>query len=96
MAHFVIKEGRYSRVRRVDFKGNKHIADLTLRTKIFTREDWPLGFLDRAGFYHPDAVMRDKYVIEDLYQSQGYLSARVIDTIVQEDKNGCIDISSCW
>ena len=93
LAHFVINEGRYSRVRRVDFKGNKHIADLTLRTKIFTREDWPLGFLDRAGFYHPDAVMRDKYVIEDLYQSQGYLSARVIDTIVQEDKNGCIDIT---
>ena len=92
-AHFVIEEGRNSIVKKVCFKGNIHINDLFLRTKIFTREDWLLGFMDRAGFYHPDAVMRDKYVIEDLYQSQGYLSARVVDTIVNEDEFGCVDIT---
>lgn len=93
VAHFVIDEGRTSGVKIVNFKGNEHITDRFLRTKIFTREDWILGFLDRAGFYHPDAVMRDKYVIEDIYQSQGYLSARVTDTIVNEDDNGCIEVT---
>lgn len=92
-AHFVINEGGSSVVKQVHFKGNDHIADRFLRTKIFTREDWLLGFLDRAGFYHPDALARDRYVIEDLYQSQGYLSARVVDTIVKEEGDGCMNIT---
>jgi outer membrane protein insertion porin family len=69
------------------------IADRFLRTKIFTREDWILGFLDQSGTYHPDAIARDKYMIEDMYQSNGYLTARVVDTVIKENEYGEIEVT---
>lgn len=92
-ALFTINEGVQSRVKQVKFKGNHCVPDKILRTKTFTREDWILGFFDRAGTYHPDAVMHDKFTIENFYQSNGYLAARVIDTEVNETDNGEIDIT---
>ena len=93
IAQFTIVEGAYSRVKIVNFKGNHHIADRFLRTKLITREDWLLGFIDRSGMYHPDAVLRDKYVIEDTYQSNGYLTARVVDIIKEENQCGEIEMT---
>ena len=91
-AHFVIKEGCESYIRRVSFEGACNISHRALRSKIFTREIWPLGFMDRAGTYHPTALMQDRYTIENFYQSRGYLTARVVDAQVTEDKNGAIDV----
>lgn len=93
MAIFDINEGIKSGVKIVNFKGNDHIGDRFLRNLIFTREDWILGFMDQAGTYHPDAVARDKYMIEDMYQSNGYLAARVIDTQTKENEWGEIEIT---
>lgn len=93
IAQFEVKEGTCSAIKIVNFKGNEHIADRFLRTKIFTREDWLLGFLDQSGTYHPDAIARDKYMIEDMYQSNGYLMARVVDTIIKENECGEIEVT---
>ena len=76
---FAIKEGKKSLVKRVFFKGNTSISSRVLRSLIFTREDWILGMLDKAGTYHPDAIESDKYTIENYYQSNGFLTARVKD-----------------
>lgn len=91
-AHFVIKEGKKSWVKRVGFEGNKHIPDGILRNKLFTRENWLFGFMDRAGTYHPDAIMQDRYTIENFYQSNGYLTARITDARVKEYDDGAIDV----
>lgn len=93
IATFTIKEGIMSGVKIVNFKGNDHIADRFLRTKIFTREDWILGFMDQSGTYHPDAIARDRYMIEDMYQSNGFLAARVVDAIIDEDECGQIEVT---
>lgn len=87
-ARFIIDEGIRSCIKIVRFEGNCNISEKVLSTKVFTREDWLLGFFDRAGTYHPEAVLRDKYVLEDYYQSNGYLAARVVDTRVEEDNDG--------
>lgn len=92
-AHFIITEGMCSRVRKVEFKGNNHISDGALRAKIFTREDWLLSFMDRAGTFHPEALLQDRYTIENYYQSRGYLTARVTDTLVDEHEDGTTDIT---
>ncbi|MCL5437048.1 MAG: outer membrane protein assembly factor BamA [Candidatus Dependentiae bacterium] len=92
-AHFVIEEGKKSWVKRVDFEGNAHIPDGTLRNKLFTRENWIFGFMDRAGTYHPDALMQDRYTVENFYQSSGYLTARVADVRVKEEDNGAINVT---
>jgi outer membrane protein insertion porin family len=84
-AVFTIAEGRKSVVKRVFFKGNKSISSRLLRGLIFTREDWILSILDKAGTYHPDALESDKYTIENYYQSNGYLTARVTDTVVERN-----------
>lgn len=89
---FTIEEGKISRIRRVTFEGNKSIPDGVLRNKIFTREDWVLGFLDRSGMYHPDALLQDKYTLENCYQSNGFLTAQVTDTVVNEEENGSVDV----
>lgn len=93
IAHFKIIEGAYSRVKIVNFKGNNNLSDRFLRTKMITREDWILGFMDRSGMYHPDALLRDKYVIEDTYQSNGFLAARVVDTLMNENEYGEIEVT---
>ncbi|MEX0940167.1 MAG: outer membrane protein assembly factor BamA [Candidatus Babeliales bacterium] len=84
--HFAIKEGRRTLIKRVCFTGNDHFLGKKLRTLLFTREDWVLGFLDRAGSYQPDAIEADKFVIENFYQSNGFLTAKVRDVSVDIDE----------
>lgn len=93
IAHFVIDEGTTSWIRKVTMAGNKSISSKELQKKIFIRPSWLLGFWDRAGVYHPDALTQDKYTIENIYQSNGYMGAHVIDTNVVEHDNGAMDIT---
>ena len=82
---FVITEGKKSHIKRVYFKGNTAFSSKKLRSLIFTREDWLFGFLNKAGSYQPEAIEPDKYVIENFYQSHGYLHASVVDSKVDFD-----------
>ena len=82
---FSIKEGRKTLVKRVCFSGNDHFRAKKLRSVLFTREDWLFGFLDRAGSYQPDAIEADKQVIENYYQSNGFLNAKVTDVTTERD-----------
>jgi outer membrane protein insertion porin family len=82
---FTIKENNKTLVKRIFFTGNQAFTDKKLRNLIYTREDWILGFMDRAGSYQPDMIEADKQVIENYYQSNGYLNARVINAQVQAD-----------
>ncbi len=85
-AVFIIKEHAKSLVKKIQFTGNRLVSSKKLRNIIFTREDWVLGFLDKAGTYHPDRVQSgDKYVIEQFYQSNGYLNAKVTDIHIDTD-----------
>ncbi|MCL4361528.1 outer membrane protein assembly factor BamA [Candidatus Dependentiae bacterium] len=83
--HFKIKEGKKSVVKRVFFKGNKHISSKVLGGLIFTREDWILSILDKAGTYSPDMLDLDRHRLANYYQSQGYLTANVKDVDIKKD-----------
>ncbi len=93
-AVFTITEGNKAVVKRVCFKGNKCISTRTLRNSIFTREDWLFGFVNKAGSYQPEMLDFDKFVIENLYQSSGFLAARVVDVQVDiEPVSQCITVT---
>ena len=92
-AHFIVDEGLKTLVKKVRFKGNCTIPDQELRSRIFTREDWVFGMLDKSGTFHPDALLQDRYTIENLYQSNGFLAARVVDTQTDERCDGTMDIT---
>lgn len=88
-----IDEGVQSYIRKVQFTGLKCISPRAVRARIFTRESWPLGFMDRAGTYHPDAILQDRYLIENFLQSNGFLMGRVTDVKVDEHKEGAVDVT---
>ena len=46
---------------------------------MFSKEEWILSFLDKSGTYYPDRIDGDKHFIEQFYQNNGYLHAKVID-----------------
>lgn len=84
---FTINEGIQSLVKRVRFDGNTIFAEKKLRSLLFTREDWILGPMDKSGSYHPQAIESDKFTLENFYQSNGYMNAKVTDARVEFSQN---------
>lgn len=85
-AVFTVSEQQKSYIKRVYFKGNDYFSSKKLRSIVFTREDWPLSFMDRAGMYQAEMVEADQFVIENFYQSHGFLHASVVDVDVDFDE----------
>lgn len=92
IAHFTVTEGQPTRVQRVFIKGNKQFKSKTLRALLFTRENWVLGFLNKAGSYQKDALEYDKSLIENFYHNNGYLAAHVTD-VQTEPVPGSADVT---
>lgn len=93
---FDITEGPRAIVKRVCFEGNKCFSSKKLRSILFTREDWLFSFMDKSGTYQQEMIEYDKHVIENFYQSNGFLMARVIDAKVDIDPITCnIKITFC-
>lgn len=84
-ARFVIKEPKQSLVKRINFIGNTHFSSKKLRSILISKEDWLLGFLDKAGIYHPEKLEADRHFLEQFYQSNGFLNAKIADIKVDRD-----------
>lgn len=82
---FIITEYPKAIVKRILFKGNNHITSKELRNIIFTREDWLLSIMDKAGTFQQERLEGDKHVIEQHYQNHGYINAKVVDIDVAID-----------
>lgn len=78
-ATFTITEFPKSLVKRIHFKGNKSVTSKDLRNILYTREDWILSFMDKAGSFIPERLDADKHALEQYYQNLGYLNAKVAD-----------------
>lgn len=78
IAIFNIEEGQKSKIKRVLFEGNQNISSKELKKLIFTREDWILGALDGSGSLQEDRLEADKHILEQHYQSEGYMKAKVL------------------
>lgn len=90
---FNIVEGTKSVIKRVRFSGTREISGKTLRNLMITREDWLLGFMDRSGTYNPDWIERDKHIIEQYYQNNGFIHAKVYATEIESGKNDEINLT---
>jgi outer membrane protein insertion porin family len=93
-AIFDITEHKQSLIKRITFSGNSAMSDKALRGIMYSREDWILGALDKSGLYMPDRVeMGDKQAIEQYYQNNGYLNAKVVDIATNIDPKGHINLA---
>ncbi len=84
-AIFDIREHSQSTVKQIEFRGNKQVSGKKLRSIILTKEDWILSLLDKSGNFHPERLEADKYMIEQYYQSNGFLHGKVIDIVTETD-----------
>jgi len=92
-AIFTVQEAPRSSVRRVRFDGNNAFTAKTLRTLLYTKEDWLLGFMDGSGIYEPERVEADKQALEQFYQNKGYINAKILDVTKSVDLDtGAIDL----
>lgn len=80
-----IEEDKKAIVKRIAFTGNHNMAAKKLRNALLTHEDWLFGMLDKSGTYLADRLEGDKYMIEQLYQNNGYMNAKVVDIDVVMD-----------
>ncbi len=84
-AILTVHEGIAATVKQIHFVGNNAISSKELRAVALTKEDWLLGFLDKSGNYHPDRLEGDKHFIEQFYQNNGFLHAKVVDIDINID-----------
>ena len=87
-AEIIIDEGPKSIVKFVHFKGNSNLTERTLRSAVFTRENWLLSFTDGAGTFNKEALEVDRHKLEYLYRDHGYLMAKIrnIETNFSDNK----------
>ena len=96
IALFTITEGPRALIKKVRFKGNNLYTDKRIRSLLLTREDWIMGIMDRSGTYNPLMVEQDRMTIENFYQSNGYLNAKVYDVKVDfDEKKESITLTFC-
>jgi len=84
-AILTVHEGIAATVKQIHFIGNNAISSKELRAVALTKEDWLLGFLDKSGNYHPDRLEADKHFIEQFYQNNGFLHAKVVNITIDID-----------
>jgi outer membrane protein insertion porin family len=83
-----IKEGPGYIVRQVDIRGNRRIATDALRAQMLTR---PPNLLDK-GAYAASVLQEDLTAVRALYQSHGFMDARVADSVVKDARTGKVAV----
>ncbi|HSB06986.1 MAG TPA: outer membrane protein assembly factor BamA [Thermodesulfobacteriota bacterium] len=74
---FQITEGPKGRIKKITFKGNKHIKSSDLK-KIMTTKKWGvLSILTKSGILDEDVLKNDTQLLTAYYIDMGYLDAKV-------------------
>jgi outer membrane protein insertion porin family len=89
---FEINEGESTGVRSINFVGNTHFSDSTLRGVIDTKESRWYRFFSNADTYDPDRLTYDRELLRKYYLSEGYADFRVASAIAEltPDRDGFV------
>ena len=89
---FEINEGPSTGVRSVNFVGNRHFSDSTLRGVIETKETRWYRFFSTSDTYDPDRLTYDRELLRRYYLNNGYADFRVISAVAEltPDRDGFI------
>ncbi|MBF0491268.1 MAG: outer membrane protein assembly factor BamA [Deltaproteobacteria bacterium] len=72
---FKIEEGPKHLIKKIDFEGNEHFSDKTLKKQMLTKEE----SLGDSGVFLEELFKQDLENIEKFYETQGYLETKVED-----------------
>jgi outer membrane protein insertion porin family len=72
-----VEEGRRAVVRRIRFKGNRHVRAKDLRKVMKQKQSSWLTWITNDGIYEPGSVLADREAIRKVFMDKGHLGATV-------------------
>jgi outer membrane protein insertion porin family len=85
---FEINEGKATKVKSINFIGNKAFSDSQLRDIISTTPSGWFDFLKGTNVYDPDRLNLDRELLRQYYIKNGYADARVVAANAELDRDG--------
>jgi outer membrane protein insertion porin family len=85
---FEIAEGKATKVKAINFIGNRAFSDSQLRDIISTTQSSLFDFLKGTNIYDPDRLMLDRELLRQYYLKNGYADAQVISAGAELDRDG--------
>ena len=85
---FEIKEGGATKVKSIQFIGNRTFSDSQLRDVITTTQQGWFDFIKSQAFYDPDRLSLDRELLRQYYLKNGYADARIVSATADLDRDG--------
>lgn len=85
---FEIDEGTSTKVKSIQFIGNRSFSESQLRDVITTQQSGWFDFIKNASFYDPDRVALDRELLRQYYLKNGYADIRVVSGNADLDRDG--------
>lgn len=85
---FEIAEGSATKVKSINFVGNRVFSSSQLRDVISTSESSWFDFLKGNAIYDPDRAALDRELLRQYYLKNGYADAQVTSSIAELDRDG--------
>jgi outer membrane protein insertion porin family len=85
---FEIAEGAATKVKAINFIGNRAFSDSQLRDIISTTQSSLFDFLKGTNIYDPDRLMLDRELLRQYYLKSGYADAQIVSAGAELDRNG--------
>ena len=85
---FEIDEGGATKVKAINFIGNRAFSDSQLRDIITTTQSGLFDFLKGTNIYDPDRLTLDRELLRQYYLKNGYADARVVSAGAELDRDG--------
>src|SRR5262249_3665437 len=80
---FEVDEGPVTGVRNINFIGNQHFRDRTLRDTVVTTESHWWNFFSKNDNYDPDRLEYDREQLRKFYNDRGYADFRVVSAVAE-------------
>ena len=85
---FEVNEGGATKVKAINFIGNRAFSDSQLRDIITTTQSGLFDFLKGTNIYDPDRLSLDRELLRQYYLKNGYADARVVSAGAELDRDG--------
>lgn len=85
---FEISEGGATKVKAINFVGNRVFSDSQLRDVVSTSETGWFDFLRGNSVYDPDRMSLDRELLRQYYLKNGYADAQVTASFAELDRDG--------
>jgi outer membrane protein insertion porin family len=85
---FEINEGMATKVKAINFIGNRAFSDSQLRDMITTSQSHLFDFIKGTNIYDPDRLSLDRELLRQYYLKNGYADARIVSAGAELDRDG--------